>query len=134
MAANYGCTDEHLVDALASMAASRDKGWWESYRDALAPSFLDIAEMEWHARRLRIALTVHLPGILQTEEHARAVFQHVIPRLPKAEIDACVAQRIGRRQVLDRPDPPEIDLILHEAACAWSSVGRRLRDANSHSC
>jgi transcriptional regulator with XRE-family HTH domain len=116
LAVNYGCKDEPLVDALAAMATSRGKGWWESYRDALAPSFLDIAEMEWHARRLRIGLTVHLPGILQTEEHARAVFKHVIPQLPKAEIEARVAQRIDRRQVLDRPHPPEIDLILHEAA------------------
>jgi transcriptional regulator with XRE-family HTH domain len=116
LAANYGCKDEPLVDALAAMATSRGKGWWESYRDTLAPSFLDIAEMEWHARRLRIGLTVHLPGILQTEEHARAVFKHVIPPLPKAEIEARVAQRIDRRQVLDRPHPPEIELILHEAA------------------
>lgn len=116
LAANYRCKDTQLVDALAAMATARDKGWWESYRDSLAPGFLDIAEMEWHARRLRIALTVHLPGILQTEEHARAVFRHVIPRLPKTEIDLRVAQRIERRQVLDRPNPPSIDLLLHEAA------------------
>lgn len=116
LAANYGCENTAWVDALADMAVNRDKGWWENYRDRLAPGFLDIAEMEWHAHSLRIALTVHLPGMLQTEEHARAVFDKVIPRLSTAEIDVRVAQRIERRQVLDRPNPPKIDVILHEAA------------------
>jgi len=116
LASNYGCADRSLVDALAAMAAEREKGWWESYRGQLPASFLDIAEMEWHAQRLRIALSVHLPGILHTEEHARAVFQHVIPRLPAADVDVRVAHRLDRRQALDRPDPPALDLILHEAA------------------
>lgn len=78
--------------------------------------YRDIAELEWHAKRLRIAVTVHLPGLLQTEEHARAVFEAVIPRLPAPDIDVRVAHRIDRQQVLDRADPPELDVIVHEAA------------------
>ncbi|WP_369391915.1 helix-turn-helix domain-containing protein [Streptomyces sp. CG1] len=116
LAGNYGCTDQALVEALAAMAAERDKGWWEAYRGQLRDGFLDIAEMEWHATRLRIALTVHLPGVLQTEDHARAVFEAVIPRLPPEDVDIRVAHRIDRQQVLDRPDPPALDVILHEAA------------------
>lgn len=113
---NYGCAEEELVDALARMAAVRAKGWWEKYRGQLPNVFLDIAEMEWHAKRLRIGLTVHMPGLLQTEEHARAVFRQVIPKLPLTEIDLRVAQRVERKQVLDKPDPPSLDLVIHEAA------------------
>ncbi|SDK39035.1 hypothetical protein SAMN05421806_10763 [Streptomyces indicus] len=116
LASNYGCADEELVEALAAMAGERDKGWWEKYRGRLPASFLDIAEMEWRARRLRIALTVHMPGILQTEQHARAVFEAVIPRLPAADVDVRVAHRLARQQVLDRQDPPQVDVIIHEAA------------------
>ncbi|OAH13797.1 helix-turn-helix domain-containing protein [Streptomyces jeddahensis] len=116
LASNYGCVDQALVDALAAMAAERDKGWWERYRGQLPVSFLDIAEMEWHARRLRIAVTVHLPGLLQTEDHARAVFEAVIPPLPSADVDVRVAHRMDRQQVLDRPEPPVLDVIVHEAA------------------
>ncbi|MFE1754573.1 helix-turn-helix domain-containing protein [Streptomyces anandii] len=116
LAGNYGCTDHTLVDALAAMAADRGKGWWEAYRGQLPEGFLDIAEMEWHATRIRIALSVHVPGILQTEEHARAVFAAVIPPLAPEEIDVRVAQRMDRHQVLDRPEPPELDVIVHEAA------------------
>jgi transcriptional regulator with XRE-family HTH domain len=116
LAANYGCTDGGVVEALAAMAAGREKGWWEAYRGRLRDGFLDIAEMEWHARRLRVAVTVHLPGLLQTEDHARAVFGAVIPRLSPDDIDARVAHRLDRQQVLDRTDPPVLDVILHEAA------------------
>ncbi|WP_030992308.1 helix-turn-helix domain-containing protein [Streptomyces sp. NRRL WC-3744] len=116
LAGNYGCADQALVEALASMATGRQKGWWEAYRGQLRDTFLDIAEMEWHATRLRIAVTVHLPGLLQTENHARAVFEAVIPRLPSDEVDVRVAHRIDRQRVLDRPSPPALDVILHEAA------------------
>ncbi|MDQ1026453.1 transcriptional regulator with XRE-family HTH domain [Streptomyces umbrinus] len=116
LAANYGCADEALVEALADMAAERDKGWWETYRGQLPASFVDIAEMEWRAKRLRIALTVHLPGLLQTEDHARAVFEAVIPRLPAADVAVRLAHRMDRQQVLDRPEPPVLDVIVHEAA------------------
>ncbi|MEU0741708.1 helix-turn-helix transcriptional regulator [Streptomyces sp. NPDC006134] len=116
LAANYGCTDQALVDALASMASERDKGWWESYRGQLPDPFLDIAEMEWHARRVRIIVSVHLPGLLQTEEHARAVFEAVIPRLAPADVEVRVAHRLDRQQVLERTPPPDLDVIVHEAA------------------
>ncbi|WP_030165838.1 helix-turn-helix domain-containing protein [Streptomyces sp. NRRL S-813] len=116
LAGNYGCADQALVEALAAMAADRGKGWWETYRGQLPDGFLDIAEMEWHAERLRIAVSVHLPGLLQTEEHARAVFQAVIPALSQADIEIRISQRMDRQQVLDRPVPPRIDAIVHEAA------------------
>lgn len=116
LAKNYGCTDQVLVEALAAMASSREKGWWEAYRGQLRDDFLDIAELEWHAQRLRIATTVHLPGLLQTEERARALFAAVIPPLPQSDIDLRTAHRIDRQQVLDRPEPPPLDVIVHEAA------------------
>ncbi|SNX64120.1 transcriptional regulator with XRE-family HTH domain [Streptomyces sp. TLI_55] len=117
LASNYGCTDSELIQALATVATTgREKGWWEAYRGQLRDDFLDIAELEWHATRLRIAVTVHLPGLLQTEEHARAVFEAVIPRLSPDDVDVRVAHRIDRQQVLDRPSPPHLDVILHEAA------------------
>lgn len=116
LASNYGCTNASLIDALATMAAERGKGWWETYRGQLPNVFLDIAEMEWHAKRLRIALTVHMPGLLQTEDHARALFAAVIPPLPPADVNVRVAHRIDRKQVLDKPDAPTLDLIIHEAA------------------
>jgi hypothetical protein len=57
-----------------------------------------------------------LPGLLQTEDHARAVFEAVIPPLSRNDIEIRVAQRMDRQQVLDRTTPPQLDVIVHEAA------------------
>jgi hypothetical protein len=66
---------------------------------------------------------------MQTEEHARAVFEAVIPALSKKHVEVRVSQRMDRQQVLDRPSPPKVDVIVHEAALRMefggSAVARR---------
>ncbi|MGC9380933.1 helix-turn-helix domain-containing protein [Streptomyces sp. MH13] len=128
LARNYGCSDEAYVNTLVSMTAGRSKGWWEAYRGVLPDSLLDVSELEWHARGLRLALCVHLPGLLQTEGHARALFKLVIPRLSDAEVDVRVAHRMERQRILDRDNPAPLGVIVHEAALRMefggSSVAR----------
>ncbi|NVK81544.1 helix-turn-helix domain-containing protein [Streptomyces morookaense] len=129
LACNYRCPDPGLVDALAGMAQGRTKGWWEEYRGLLPASFLDVAELEWHAVRIRNALTSHIPGLLQTEDHARALFDMVIPGLPASEVALRVAQRTQRCQVLDRDDPPAYEAIVHESALRMQFGGRKVARA-----
>jgi hypothetical protein len=126
LACHYGCPDQDFVEALASMATRRGKGWWESYRGQLPAAILDIDEMEWHAKRLRIALSVHMPGLLDTEDHARAVFEQAIPPIQAAEVDLRVAHRMERRRVLDKVDPPAVELIIHEAALRMEFGGPKV--------
>ncbi|MFF9506385.1 helix-turn-helix domain-containing protein [Streptomyces sp. NPDC014724] len=116
LACNYACADPQYVDALAEMAEQRERGWWEQYRGALPPGLLDIAELEWHATRIRTAQTVHLPGLLHTDEYARAVFGAVLPELSRLEIELRVAHRMERQQVLDRESPIGYVGYVHEAA------------------
>ena len=128
-ASMYQCADEELVEALTGMAAERRKGWWEQYRGELPSTLLDIAEMEWHASSLRTAVTSHLPGLLQTEDHARAVFDLADPPLPPLQILARSAHRLKRQAVLDRSDPPTLLAIIHEAALRMRFGGRQTAQA-----
>ncbi|MGX5184900.1 helix-turn-helix domain-containing protein [Streptomyces avermitilis] len=116
LAHNYDCTDEPLIDALVAMAAHRERGWWEEYRDTLPPRFLDVAEMEHHARALRVAQVINIPGLLQTPEHARTLFRQVVPALRPHEIEYRISHRIKRQAVLYREQPPSYTAIVHEAA------------------
>ncbi|GAA2725731.1 MULTISPECIES: helix-turn-helix transcriptional regulator [Streptomyces] len=124
LACNYRCPDARLIDALADMAQDHTKGWWEEYRGTLPAFFLDIAELEWHSTRLRNALTSHVPGLLQTEAHARAIFEMVIPELPDDEVELRVAQRLRRREVLERDNPPLYEAVVHESALRMQFGGR----------
>ncbi|MDX6758364.1 MULTISPECIES: helix-turn-helix domain-containing protein [unclassified Streptomyces] len=116
LARHYGCRDPELVDLLAAMAQERHKGWWERHRGTLPPGLLDICELEHHSVRLHTAVTTHIPGLLQTEAHARAVFGAADPPLPEAELQARLALRMSRQQVFARERPPLFEAVVHEAA------------------
>ncbi|MGC9441924.1 helix-turn-helix domain-containing protein [Streptomyces sp. WG5] len=116
LACNYACPDASYVNALVTMAKHRERGWWEHYRGTLPAGLLDIAELEWHATRVRTAQVMHVPGLLQTEEYARAVFAAVLPPLSRLEVELRVAHRMARRQVFDRPQPLPYIAYVHEAA------------------
>jgi transcriptional regulator with XRE-family HTH domain len=116
LAANYACADEKLIDALAAMAEERTRGWWEEYRGVLPAVSLDLAEMEHHATFLRNVQIVHVPGLLQTQDYARAVFSYTLPELPRNELEPRVAHRMQRKVVIDRYPPTELIAIVHEAA------------------
>lgn len=123
-AANYSCPDHAYIDALAEMAKERGANWWDEYRDALTAGLLDLAELEHHASALRAVQMMHVPGLLQHEDYARAVFAETVPSLNPADLDLKLAFRMKRREVLERPEPPECTFLIHEAALRMRFGGR----------
>ncbi|MCT7350887.1 helix-turn-helix transcriptional regulator [Streptomyces sp. 15-116A] len=111
LASHYACTDSEFIDALAAMATDRTRGWWEEYRGLLPTSFLDLAELEHHATFLREVAILYVPGLLQTEDYARAVFSARVPELTPGELELRLRHRL-RRQQLTVP----YELLIHEAA------------------
>lgn len=111
LASHYACTDTRFIDALVATAADRSRGWWEEYRGLLPTPFLDLAELEHHAESLREVAILYVPGMLQTEDYARAVFSSRVPELTTAELELRVSHRMARQR---RVIPYE--LVIHEAA------------------
>ncbi len=124
LAEHYACDDGRLVDALAEMANSRDKGWWDEYRSVLAAKALDLAELEHHAAYVRTFQSVHIPGVLQIEEHVRAALAFVEPSQPESVREARVAFRLRRGRVLESGTP--YDVIIHEAALRMRVGGSKV--------
>ncbi|GAB2950561.1 transcriptional regulator WhiJ [Streptomyces pseudoechinosporeus] len=116
LAAHYSCTDEELTDALVAMATDRTRGWWEEFRGLLPTPFLDIAELEHHATYRHDVEFPHIPGLLQTEDYARAVFSYRVPELPYGELELRVQHRMKRKVVLAGPTPVPYEAVIHEAA------------------
>ncbi len=56
-----------------------------------------------------------LPGLLQTESYARAVFRTDVPALSEEEIEQRIAARLGRQEILQRTEPPTASFIISEA-------------------
>ncbi|GGZ12987.1 helix-turn-helix domain-containing protein [Streptomyces poonensis] len=112
LASQYACSDDVLVDALAAMAAERERGWWEEYRGKVPSGYLNVAELEHHAVTLETFQNVHVPGLLQTEDHIRGIFNS--PVAPTGEQrEARIRFRRRRQEVLGRIG---YEAVIHEAA------------------
>ncbi|MEU8973618.1 helix-turn-helix transcriptional regulator [Streptomyces monashensis] len=111
LAAHYACTDEEFIDSLVAMATERTHGWWEEYRGLLPTSFLDLSELEHHARFLRHVAILYVPGLLQTEDYSRAVFSSRLPELTGEELELRIRHRKARQQFT-----VPYEAVIHEAA------------------
>ncbi|MEV0784936.1 helix-turn-helix transcriptional regulator [Streptomyces sp. NPDC050423] len=125
-AAAYACPDAAYIDALVGMAEERIKGWWEDYRGELSVSALDLAELEHHATGFRSVQIMHMPGLLQTEDYARAVYAEALPAPTPVGLRRRLSHRLRRRDVLDRPVPPMCVFLIHEAALRMQYGGRKV--------
>ncbi|MEU5597922.1 helix-turn-helix transcriptional regulator [Streptomyces sp. NPDC020298] len=123
MAGAYDCSDDRLIDALAAMTGRRVRGWWEEYRDHVPVTLVDLAELEHHATALRVALVIHIPALLQTTDHARALFQEVVPPMRQYEIEHRLTHRMKRQAILHRDEPPPYTAIIHETALRMAFGG-----------
>lgn len=101
-------TEELL--ALARVARERST----TFRDA-PPRLLQFIEYEASASVIRGFQPLLVPGLLQTEEYARAVFQQLMVRPSKAEVEAMVKVRMKRQEFLSRPDLKQFLFVLDEA-------------------
>lgn len=126
LACIYECDDPTLIDALAAMTGGRSSGWWDEYRGKVPPDFLDVAELEHHARSLRTLQTAHIPGMFQVEDHARALFDLFIPALPRLEVELRIAQRLARHTVITKAPPVTYRGVIHEAALHMQVGGRHV--------
>ncbi|MBV9026303.1 MAG: helix-turn-helix transcriptional regulator [Streptomycetaceae bacterium] len=135
LASNYACSDPPYIEALVAMADGRERGWWEQYRGTLPQGLLDIAELEWHAKRLLTFQTVHFPALLQTEDYARAVCNAGIPPMSRLEIELRVNYRMERQRVVDEEMSRPYIGYVHEAALRMQFGGRKVTQAQlNHLC
>jgi transcriptional regulator with XRE-family HTH domain len=111
LATHYACADEEFVDALVAMANDRSRGWWEEYRGLLPTPFLDLSELEQHSSFLHEVSVVFVPGLLQTEAYAHALFSSRVPELTAEELEMRVRHRMDRQ----RATTP-YKALIHEAA------------------
>ncbi|MFJ2260631.1 DUF397 domain-containing protein [Streptomyces sp. NPDC087844] len=102
----------------------RPTHWWDQYRGQIPEGHLEVSEVEHFATHIRTAQTVHLPGLLQTADHARPIFELTVPKLSRLEVELRVAHRLGRQQVLTRNNAIPYVGIIHDTALRLEFGGR----------
>ncbi|MGW2818870.1 helix-turn-helix domain-containing protein [Streptomyces sp. NPDC001415] len=77
--------------------------------------FAEAAEAEAVATTIREYAPLLIPGLLQTEAYARAVFRAYQPTATDDVIERLVTARLERAQLLDDPTTPMLWAVLDEA-------------------
>jgi transcriptional regulator with XRE-family HTH domain len=78
------------------------------------------ADKESRAAEIKTCEALLVPGLLQTPEYAREVF---LTGRVSGDIDELVAERMRRQEILNRPSPPRLWVLLDEAV-----IDRRTAD------
>ncbi|MEU1125494.1 helix-turn-helix transcriptional regulator [Streptomyces sp. NPDC005899] len=86
--------------------------------------FAEAAEAEREATAIREYAPLLIPGLLQTESYARAVFRAYQPTATEDVIDELVAARLDRGQLLTDPTTPLVWAVLDEAVLRRHKGGR----------
>ena len=112
----YGVHDEAERDTLLALAAQANaQSWWHAFAEVVPPWYEAYLGMEDAASVIRCYRTRLLPGLLQTEDYARAVISSAHPLADTAEIERRVALRMHRTRLLQRPHPPKVWAVIDEA-------------------
>ncbi len=112
----YGLNDpEERAQLVALVAQSRQTGWWHRYNDRMPKWFEDYVGLEEAAARIQSWELQFVPGLMQTEDYARAVVTHGHPRAGYDEVERMVELRLRRQRLLDGTHPPQLWMVIDES-------------------
>jgi hypothetical protein len=112
----YGVTDEGERELLLDMTRrSNEPGWWQPYGDVLPHWFEDYVGLETSASRIQTYELLFVPGLLQTEDYARAVITSGHPDRATPDDERRLQVRMRRQHTLGRRDAPTFWAIVDES-------------------
>lgn len=113
----YGVHDSAERDSLLTLAEEANMpAWWHDYADLVPSWFEAYLGMEAAASVIRTYEVQFVPGLLQTEDYARAVIRLGHGDASTAEIERRVELRMKRQAILHRPNAPKLWAVIDEAA------------------
>ena len=100
-------------DHLATLVReSKQPSWWQRYD----LDYTTYVGLEAAATTILDYESSIIPGLLQTEDYARAVVEGVLYDAPADVVEQRVAARMQRQELLHADPPPELWAVIDEAA------------------
>ncbi|WP_033343408.1 helix-turn-helix domain-containing protein [Catenuloplanes japonicus] len=108
----YGIDGDESSELVQISREARQKGWWHPYSTVLTGAYVGL---EAEANSVRAYEQQVVPGLLQTEEYARAMIRSARPDISADEVERRVRVRIERQSLLMQDDPIDLWMVLDEA-------------------
>ncbi|MEU8027101.1 helix-turn-helix transcriptional regulator [Streptomyces sp. NPDC049099] len=113
----YGVADDEAELFVQVAEEANRPGWWQRFHDILPGWFSMHVSLEGAASLIRSYEPHFVPGLLQTEDYARAVLRSgAIGQTSPDDIERHVALRMQRQQLLTRTDAPRFWAVMDETA------------------
>jgi transcriptional regulator with XRE-family HTH domain len=113
----YGVDDAEERDRWMQLVRqANEPNWWHRYTDVLPSWFELYLRLEQAASIIRSYQVQFVPGLLQSEQYARAVIVQGHGGEDAEEIDRRVNLRMTRQKLLTEPDAPRFWAVIDEAA------------------
>ena len=127
---DFNAEEEREMLELREIA--KDHGWWTKYTALFDPELRRFFGLEHGAHTIRAYENLLIPGLLQTEDYARAVI-HPFVTVPRVQVEQRVGVRMRRQQRLDDKEPLHLTTVISEAALHQQIGGVAvLRDQLAH--
>jgi hypothetical protein len=126
MLESYGVTDERVRETLLDLQKQgKVRGWWAKYGQLPVPYVMYIG-LESAATEVKNFELAAVPGLLQTEDYARALLtaQGLVP--DPTQIEKRVQVRIARQVCLQDQPPLSLWTIIDEGALRRQIGGRAI--------
>ena len=121
----YGVADVAVREKLLQLTRDANATpWYQKFSDVVPDWFHVFVGLEEAAQLIRVYEVQFVPGLLQTEEYARAIISQGAAGIDSDEVDRRVALRMGRQKLLTREHPPRYWVIMDEAALRRPMGGR----------
>ncbi len=119
----YGVTAPDEADRVVRLAMEvRQPGWWQEF--GLSEAHATFVALEAEAAGKRAWEKGFIPGLLQTEDYARAVIAAGPDDLDPGRVERLVRVRMERKKALHRPAPLRLHAVIGEAVLACPAGGR----------
>ncbi|MFG2016334.1 helix-turn-helix domain-containing protein [Actinomadura geliboluensis] len=113
----YGVTGDEREALLQVAKDARKRGWWHQYSSTMPTWFQVYVGLEGEAASVQDYQSEVVPGVLQTEEYARATYlaEAVVPS--EEEVNRQISLRMERqKRLLEAEDAPDMWFVVNEAA------------------
>lgn len=122
----YGVPEARQEELLQLTREAKQRGWWQAYKDILSSEYADFIGFETEANETRTYELDTVPGLLETEDYARALISAQLPGATAEDIEKRVKLRASRQDRLKEDPKLSVWAILGEAALRYQVGGMKV--------
>lgn len=121
----YDMRGEQRQQLIDLAAEGKQRAWWQS-RDLPYSTYVGLEAAAASISDFGLGL---IPGLLQTEDYARAVLTAPHPPLDSAVVEQRLSGRLERQGILTSQNPPELHAVIEEGVLHRVGGSRRVMRA-----